>query len=98
MSKLILVPLRMVSPDVLDLESVPTAPACIVDVVRRHAGLRLDEVRHPGQQPVYLPAVHPMQTEALVALEGLRLGLKPPPQYLSQIVAGQTANLAHYQE
>ena len=65
---------RMVSPDVLDLVTVFTAPLDVFNITGGLARTRLDVVRHTGKQAVDLPAVHTVQLKAVVTCEGDLLG------------------------
>ena len=87
----------MIGPDVFDF--VTLAPALsVLRIVRCKARLRLDVVNHPGQDPMYLAAVHTVQPEATVRGECLRFCIKLLPQDRRQLGGAFAADIPHHQE
>ena len=99
--ELVGVALGVVGPDVLDLVALAAALR-VLGVARRHAGARLDVVGHAREQAMDLAAVHAVQAEAVVAGEGLGLGVEPlaqqsqpAPSALLPRMSRMTRNIAY---
>ena len=80
MRELIFVALRMIGPDVLDLEAILSATLCVLHIVRRHARSGFDEVSHPSQQPMNLTSVHAVEAKTWFLEKRLASHVEPLTQ------------------
>ena len=97
MRELVGVALWVVGPDVLDLVAIPAALG-ILAVAGGLTRASLHVVGHARQQPVDLAAVHAVQSEAVVAREGLCLGVETLAQHRRQFRRALAADVAHHEE
>jgi hypothetical protein len=95
--ELVLVPVSVIGPNVLDLEAVLSF-GDVVHEPRRQSRARLDVFGHPREEEVHLAAVHLMEAVAIVLGERFVILDQAVVEDLDRLVQRAPADVPHHEE